>query len=243
LAYIGGINDLAEKFLDAPRTAADQTISTVWDEPFERAVRWFVSKGVLTHDEFLNKADRLKPKWFTVAQIESKNMLTKIQSEIERALENGVGIREFTDDLGVMFDRLGVGQLEQWHADLVFTQNTQNSFHAGFFEALNDPSVAGEFPYLQYVTMGDEDVRDTHEALNGVIFTREGIGEWYPPNGFRCRCTVIPISAEEAEMDDITAGKKPDFIKRDDRLIPVIPDSGFQANPAESFYDVPDFER
>ena len=53
-------------------------------------------------------------------------------------------------------------------------------------------SEADVYPNLKYVTIGDNHVRDDHAALNGTIkpindpFWRT----WYPPNGFRCRCTV-----------------------------------------------------
>jgi SPP1 gp7 family putative phage head morphogenesis protein len=51
------------------------------------------------------------------------------------------------------------------------------------------------FPYLKYVTVGDDRVRDVHAALDGVV---KPVGDafWnanYPPNGWNCRCDVEKV--------------------------------------------------
>jgi len=53
----------------------------------------------------------------------------------------------------------------------------------------------GDRYYLQYRTAGDDKVRPEHAALNGVTLP---IGdkfweEYYPPNGWNCRCTVVQV--------------------------------------------------
>lgn len=56
-------------------------------------------------------------------------------------------------------------------------------------------------PLLEYVTAGDGDVREEHAALAGIIepvdspFWRQ----YYPPNGWNCRCSVRSLSQREAE--------------------------------------------
>lgn len=50
-------------------------------------------------------------------------------------------------------------------------------------------------PYLKYVTVGDDRVRDEHAALDGVI-KKVGDSFWdvnFPPNAFNCRCDVIQL--------------------------------------------------
>lgn len=48
------------------------------------------------------------------------------------------------------------------------------------------------FPNLEYRTVGDERVRDEHEKLEGVIkpINDKFWDTHYPPNGWRCRCSV-----------------------------------------------------
>lgn len=57
----------------------------------------------------------------------------------------------------------------------------------------------GSSPLLQYITVGDEVVRPSHADLNGIIEPKTS-GWWstyFPPNGYRCRCTVSAIFDKE----------------------------------------------
>lgn len=57
------------------------------------------------------------------------------------------------------------------------------------------------FPMLEYVTVGDSRVRDTHKVLDGVIRPVEDAfwNTYYPPWSWRCRCTT-----KKLEEGDIT---------------------------------------
>ena len=48
---------------------------------------------------------------------------------------------------------------------------------------------------LQYRTAGDDKVRPEHAALNGVTLPPSDPfwDEYYPPNGWNCRCTVVQV--------------------------------------------------
>lgn len=54
------------------------------------------------------------------------------------------------------------------------------------------------FPNLKYRTMGDARVRDSHKALNGVTMPIDDAfwDEFYPPNGWGCRCGVLQVAGE-----------------------------------------------
>lgn len=53
----------------------------------------------------------------------------------------------------------------------------------------------GDRYYLQYRTAHDDKVRPTHAALHGVTLpiTDTFWDEFYPPNGWNCRCTVVQV--------------------------------------------------
>lgn len=75
------------------------------------------------------------------------------------------------------------------------------AFGAGQYAKLQD--VKDRFPYWQYVTAGDERVRDSHADLDGKIF-KAGDPQYYPPVGFNCRCKARPISKRQAKQRGIT---------------------------------------
>lgn len=60
------------------------------------------------------------------------------------------------------------------------------------------------FPYWQYRTAGDDKVREEHAALDGLIL-RHDDPLWdriYPPNGWKCRCYVVPKMAAEVNASE-----------------------------------------
>lgn len=65
---------------------------------------------------------------------------------------------------------------------------------------------------LQYRTMEDNKVRENHQRLNGITLPSSDSfwDEYYPPNGWGCRCTVVKVRAKKHPATDreeaITAG-------------------------------------
>lgn len=58
------------------------------------------------------------------------------------------------------------------------------------------------FPFWEYYTQGDDQVRPAHRALDRKVF-RADDPIWdkvYPPNGWNCRCTVLPVPFEPAKV-------------------------------------------
>lgn len=63
---------------------------------------------------------------------------------------------------------------------------------------------ADQFPYLRYITVGDERVRKTHEALHGINLPINHVfwDTHYAPNGFRCRCRQEQNNDEQVNAPD-----------------------------------------
>jgi SPP1 gp7 family putative phage head morphogenesis protein len=72
------------------------------------------------------------------------------------------------------------------------------------------------FPYMKYVTVGDDRVRPEHAILEGIVrpVNDSFWSQYYPPNAYNCRCSTTPVSESEiasgAETltDPDDAGKK-----------------------------------
>lgn len=64
----------------------------------------------------------------------------------------------------------------------------------------------GDEYYLQYRTAGDDKVRPEHAALNGVTLPMSDPfwDEYFPPNGWNCRCTVVQVLKEKYPATDRT---------------------------------------
>lgn len=58
--------------------------------------------------------------------------------------------------------------------------------------------------WLEYRTAGDERVRQEHDALRGTCLPKNDPfwQEYYPPNGWRCRCVAVEVLAREKEKSN-----------------------------------------
>lgn len=67
---------------------------------------------------------------------------------------------------------------------------------------LDIEETANEYPYLEYVTANDEHVREEHRRLHGIILPVNDPfwNYYYPPNGWRCRCSTRKRSEREYEQ-------------------------------------------
>lgn len=61
------------------------------------------------------------------------------------------------------------------------------------------------FPLLRYQTVGDDRVRDEHRLLDEVVRPVNDAfwKNFYPPNGWNCRCTVEQLPEGEAEVTPV----------------------------------------
>jgi|GEM_PF-72557 len=66
---------------------------------------------------------------------------------------------------------------------------------------------SGLFTHWEYRTVGDEHVRKEHRALHGLILPWDD-PRWnklFPPNGWNCRCFILPRMAGELSAYDLQA--------------------------------------
>lgn len=67
---------------------------------------------------------------------------------------------------------------------------------------------------LQYRTAKDERVRESHQALADITLPKEDAfwSSFYPPNGWRCRCTAVEVLKDKYDVSNsetaIKAGEK-----------------------------------
>lgn len=82
-------------------------------------------------------------------------------------------------------------------------------------------------PYLYYSAVRDNRTRPTHAAMHGTIARVDHPiwARWYPPCGFRCRCTVRQLTRSQA----LRLGGVLDDAALSERMR-LNPDSGFDYN-------------
>lgn len=122
--------------------------------------------------------------------------------------------------------------------ETVFRTQTAVAYSAGRVNSAKSPALADYIWGWEYVTAGDDRVRLSHEALDGVRLPKED-PRWdtiMPPNGYNCRCIVTEIFTDDPKEDQ-TPLEPPDVATIDGREVRPVPDAGWDFNPGQVYQD------
>ena len=244
--------------------------------PPEQAVEFLRSKGLVVTEHWREMWKAAHSRAFTVARSAGFDVLDDIKQGLIEAMNDGLSYKQFADKLTPILKEKGwwgfktdqeTGEVELYpnimkpvelgsprRLKLIYEQNVQTAFMAGRYRGLMDAVVT--HPYWEYVAVMDDRTRKSHAVLNGKIF-RYDDPIWsviYPPNGWRCRCRVRPVSIGEVKRSGLIVHNSDGYIteynqhRRDgtfDKVKqvqlpsmdkPFRPDVGFDYNPAQEYY-------
>lgn len=214
------------------------------DFMFKEAVEFLKKKEPITADEYKKIADAAKAKAFTVSGYTSVEVLQKFLDELEEACKNGATKKEFMDNMNDFLERNGYKGINSFHADVIFRTNMQTAYNAGHYKSMTNPTTMKLRPYWKYITAGNGHVRETHQEMQGRIYRADDpIWDiWYPPNGFRCRCSVVSLTKAQMERSGREVSTRPPYDLDYDtgEITYKYPDKGFSNNPAKDTWK-PDF--
>jgi SPP1 gp7 family putative phage head morphogenesis protein len=176
-------------------------------------------------DEFYSLDLRTRQYASTVSFLTSLEQINTVMQAVNKSIADGSTFEDFKD---LVADK-GIG-LPESYLDNVFRTNIQSAYAHGRWQQQQRNKAAR--PYLMYSAIDDSRVRPTHLAMNRII---RHIDDpfwliWYPPNGFRCRCTVIALTEAQALKYGITS---------DEDLPDVAVDLGWSTSPTD-FGDLSD---
>jgi len=178
------------------------------------AIAHFREKGYAVSWHWTDVWQEQHAQSFTVARVLKMDLLQDIRGAVDRALAEGKTVKQFRAELEPLLKRKGWwgkkfvagpdGQVEKiyegtpWRLETIFHTNLQMAYSAGRYA--QQMENVGVRPLWMYDAVNDERTRESHAAMDGMVFPADDPFwiENYPPNGFRCRCGVIALSHEEA---------------------------------------------
>jgi SPP1 gp7 family putative phage head morphogenesis protein len=199
---------------------------------------------------------------FTVSRLARADLLKTIQDAITRSVDGELSRRDWMRDItralmnaGWWGENTTTGKdgeqrtttFDAQRLKLIYDTNTRTAYAAGQWERIQRTKDA--FPYLRYITMGDEKVRASHRALHNLVLPVDApFWDYYlPPNGWRCRCRVVAVSQRDYERGMAPDGSKlkkaaPDVQMREwvdrrtgeIRQVPIGVDPGFGYNAGKA---------
>ena len=127
-----------------------------------------------------------------------------------------------------------------YQAENIFRTNIQTAYNVGHYKQMTEPGVKALRPYWQYDAVNDSKTRPSHLAMDGRVFMADDPiwDTWFPPNGFKCRCTVKTLSKRQMEQRGLTVETEAPRAARleDGRFVNILPDPQFDTNPAKVRY-------
>ncbi len=184
------------------------------------AVDYFRSKGYVISWNWQETKAATHAQAFTVAKAVRMDVLTSIQSEVDRAASEGTTEREFIKTLTPRLQAQGwwgkqmiadsAGGIEEVQLGsparlaTIYRTNLATSYQAGRYQ--QQLGSTETHPYWQYIAIMDGNTRKSHAAMHGRVF-RFDDPIWdtlYPPNDWGCRCRVRALTAEQVKRMGLT---------------------------------------
>lgn len=151
---------------------------------------------------------------FTVAKATSIDLLQDIRTEVEKALADGITLDTFKKNLRPMLadkgwwgkklmvdPKTGEEKLVQLGSSrrlqIIFDTNLRTAYAAGRWDNIERSKKLR--PYLRYVAILDERTREQHRHWHDTVKPVDDPfwNDHYPPNGWRCRCSVQQLSERD----------------------------------------------
>jgi len=166
---------------------------------------------------------------FTLAGVADQRLIAKIHEELVELAQRGGTGEEFNEAADQLLSDAGVESLSAFTLDTAFNTAMQRAFSRGRYDQMKEPSVIAVLPIWQYWTVGDDRVRPEHRVLDGFAAHADD-PVWlkiYPPNGFNCRCSVIPILESDLNPKALEEAKTPGLARLPLLAILKVPQPGF----------------
>lgn len=187
---------------DLPEPEGDAVISF---PQIDIAARDLAARRVLTRGDFDALADEAKFQAFTVAKVQSLDVLEKLRDALSADVAQGGTLAEFEKRVNAILSGEG-SALSPAHIENIYRTNIAAAYAEGQRQVLNHPLVADEFPYVEYTAVHDSRTRPEHLQLEklgiggGPIYRRDDpvVNLFWPPWDYQCRCAVIALTLEDA---------------------------------------------
>lgn len=170
----------------------------------DAAASFWQGKILLGPGKFSQLSNEAKIRAFGISGIAKGAELTTVFNALQAAIEKGISFSEFKKECAEIFARRGWSGKRDWRVQNIFRTNIQTAYNSGRWQSQKEK--ADTFPYLQYNAVNDRRTRPTHKAMDGKVFPIDHPfwDTWYPPNGFRCRCSTLSLTKKQVERMGLT---------------------------------------
>lgn len=198
------VNTWADPHVDPTKLPTAITLASKrWRFPWiQDAIDFLVGKRVVTASEFSKMVVADRRHVFSAPAIDDTNVLRNLQKKLGKALEEGASLATFRKQIA------GETALTRSQTETLYRTETKRGYVAGFDKAMRAPLVAEEFPAVLYSATPDQRVRDEHWDLDGYVILKRDTKAYKvfrnAADDYNCRCSLTPLSLDEAEERGIS---------------------------------------
>lgn len=173
---------------------------TAEPERFEEAISWFADRFPLTEELAAELADYAGPRAWTIAGVTQLEVVQFVHDELERAIADGIPFEEWQKTVEPRLTEAW-GRRDSARMQTVFINATQQSYNAGRWAQMTDPSVLSLRPYGLYDSVVDDRTSPFCRAWDGVILPLEEFAARgaCPQTHHRCRASIRNIRKTDAD--------------------------------------------
>ena len=206
------------------------------------AVQYWKGKAPVSAEEFKAMDAAARSRAFAVSGLSRQDQIAAVQTAIGKAIQDGETLADFKGRIGDILEEQGWTGRKAWRVENIFRTNVQSAYMAGRYAQMK--RVATSRPYWQLVAVHDRRTRQTHLAVDGLVYPADHPfwQTWYPPNGFACRCIVITLSERQVKARGLTVQTDmPGTVRLVDpatgmeSFVTPLPDKGWSSNVGEDW--------
>lgn len=190
------------------------------------AAEFFAKKDVVPKATFEKLEAGAKSRAFTVARMESQEMLELVHAELGRMISEGYDPKQFSKFMKERVESAGWTPASSSHVQTIARTNLVQAHTAGKLVDMTNPATLVDRPYWQNRGVADSRQRPNHAAIDGWVL-RADDPFWQncvPPYGFNCRDKLTSLSERQVKKRGITV--------RSGSEISDLPDKGFSGHGA-----------
>jgi len=212
-----------------PSEFADFEVETEEQRPFEEAIDALRARLPVSPEDFQRLKAALRFRAFTAARLSEEDAITRLQTVLTQALEQGESLTGFIKRVGAddILERSMFGPQEPKYLETVYRTNATTAYNAGRRQQIQETSGV---EHLVYAAIIDQRTTSICRGYDGIRRPADDPiwDQITPPNHFSCRSTVRAVYRGMAEADtELTE-------ERDvgDALQENPPQNGFDAAPS-----------
>jgi SPP1 gp7 family putative phage head morphogenesis protein len=217
---------LGEIVMLAGADAVAKVKPTFSDLSPKSAAQFFQKKQVLPKAEFEKLEAGAKSRAFTVARMESQEMLELVHAELGRMISEGYDPKAFSKFMRERVESAGWTPANASHVQTIARTNLVQAHTAGKLVDMTNPATLVDRPYWQNRGVKDSRQRATHGAIDGWVLRADDPfwQQCVPPYGFNCRDKLTTLSERQVKKRGIEV--------RSGSEISDLPDEGFTGHGA-----------